>query len=62
VLLDWMIAKPGENCGYHVHGEEICGYELHLAIVGMFHYWTASISDAVIFGHSLSYSDCGSLH
>lgn len=57
-----MIAKHDENYGYHVHGEEICGYELQWAIVSMFHYWTVSISDALIFGHSLSYSDCGSLH
>lgn len=58
----WMIAKSGENYGYHVHGEEICGYELQWAIVGMFHYWIVSISVALIFGRSLSYSDCGSLH
>jgi len=43
-----MIAKPGKNYGYHVHGEEICGCELLWAIVGMFHYWAVSISDAVI--------------
>jgi len=56
-----MIAKHIENYGYRVHGEEICGYELQWAIVSLFHYWTVSISDALIFGNSLSYSDCGSL-
>jgi len=32
-----MIAKHGENCGSHVHVEEICGYELQWAIFSMFH-------------------------
>jgi len=48
LLLDWVIAKPGENYGYHVHEEEICGCELQWAIVGMFHYWAVCISDALI--------------
>jgi len=43
-----MIGKPGENYGYHVHGEEICDCELQWAIVGMFHYWAVSICDSLI--------------